>query len=117
RTKMEQLYREYLPERKLEEYLTADVYVSDAKLWRIWRDQHESVTVAVLAIRPEQIPDSLAPVSDAELERYYAAHKDDFKRPATAWLSLVAQPKVPAAADAAAALAPGRRPPAERARG
>src|SRR5256886_1938943 len=51
RTQIEQLYREYLPERKLEEYLTADVYVSDAKLWRIWRDQHESVTVAVLAIR------------------------------------------------------------------
>jgi len=52
RAQIEQLYREYLPERKLEEYLTADVYVSDAKLWRIWRDQHESVTVAVLAIRP-----------------------------------------------------------------
>jgi len=42
------------PERKLEEYLTADVYVSDAKLWRIWRDQHESVTVALLAFRPNR---------------------------------------------------------------
>ena len=117
RAQIEQLYREYLPERKLEEYLTADVYVSDAKLWRIWRDQHESVTVAVLAIRPEQIPDSLAPVSDAELERYYAAHKDDFKRPATTWLSFVAQPKVPDAADSAAALAKARRLRAEIARG
>jgi len=81
RAQIEQLYREYLPERKLQEYLTADVYISDAKLWRIWRDQHESVTVAVLHIRPDQIPDSLAPVSDDEVERYYAAHKDDFKRP------------------------------------
>src|SRR5213080_3655852 len=117
RTQIEQLYRDYLPQRKLEEYLTVDVYVSDAKLWRIWRDQHESVTVGVLAIRPEQIPDSLAPVSDAELERYYAAHKDDFKRPATAWLSFVAQPKVPDAADTAAALATARRLRAEIARG
>src|SRR5438094_135098 len=117
RTQIEQLYREYLPERKLEEYLTVDVYVSDAKLWRIWRDQHESVTVALLAIRPELIPDSLAPVSDAELERYYAAHKDAFKRPATAWLSFVAQPKVPDAADTAAALARARRLRAEIARG
>ena len=117
RTQIEQLYREYLPERKLEEYLTVDVYVSDAKLWRIWRDQHESVTVALLAIRPELIPDSLAPVSDAELERYYAAHKDKFKRPATAWLSFVAQPKVPDAADTAAALARARRLRAEIARG
>src|SRR5881409_2339918 len=114
---VEQLYRDYLPQRKLEEYLTADVYVSDAKLWRIWRDQHESVTVALLAVHPDDVPDSLAPVSDAELEHYYAAHKDAFKRPATAWLSFVAQPKVPDAADTAAALARARRLRAEIARG
>lgn len=105
RAQMEQLYRDYLPQRKLEDYLTADVYVSDAKLWRIWRDQHESVTVALLAVRPEDVPDSLAPVSDAELTRYYQAHTADFKRPAAAWLSYVALPRVPDAADSAAAVA------------
>src|SRR5438477_359516 len=60
-SQVEQLYREYLPQRRLEEYLTADLYVSDARLWRTWRDQHESVTVALLAVHPEEIPDSLAP--------------------------------------------------------
>ena len=103
-SQVEQLYREYLPQRKLQEYLTADVYVSDAKLWRIWRDQHEAVTVAVVAIRPEDVPDSLAPVSDAELRQYYDTHKSDLKRPAAAWLSYVAQPRVPDARDSAAAL-------------
>ena len=103
-SQIEQLYRDYLPQRKLQEYLTADVYVSDAKLWRIWRDQHEAVTVAVLAIRPEDVPDSLAPVSDAELRQYYDTHKSDLKRPAAAWLSYVAQPRVPDARDSAAAL-------------
>ena len=102
---IEQLYREYLPQRKLEDYVTADVYVSDAQLWRVWRDQHESVTVALLVVRPEDVPDSLAPVSDAELERYYQAHRNDFKRPAAAWLSYVALPRIPDAADTAAALA------------
>lgn len=116
-TQIEQLYREYLPQRKLQEYLTADVYVSDAKLWRIWRDQHESVTVAVLAVRPEDVPDSLAPVSEAELQRYYDAHQNDFKRPAAAWLSYVAQPRIPDAADTAAALARVRRLRAEVAGG
>src|SRR5438876_4616096 len=72
-SQIEQLYRDYLPQRKLQEYLTADVYVSDAKLWRIWRDQHEAVTVAVLAMRPEDVPDSLAPVSEAELRQFYEA--------------------------------------------
>jgi peptidyl-prolyl cis-trans isomerase D len=105
---VEALYREYLPQRKLQEYLTADIYVSDAKLWRIWRDQRESVTVAVLAIRPEDIPDSLAPVSDAELASYYAAHAADFKRPAVASLSYVAIPRIPEASDTAAALAHAR---------
>src|SRR5207302_61194 len=102
-SQVEQLYREYLPQRKLEEYLTADLYVSDAKLWRTWRDQHESVTVALLAVHPEEIPDSLAPVSDAELERYYGMHRDDFKRPAAAWLSYVELSRIPSAADSAAA--------------
>src|SRR6266567_508709 len=116
-SQVEQLYREYLPQRKLEEYLTADVYVSEAKLWRIWRDQHESVTVALLAVHPEDIPDSLAPVSDAELERYYGTHQGDFKRPAAAWLSYVELPRVPNAADSAAALAHARALRAEIAGG
>ncbi|HEV2750242.1 MAG TPA: SurA N-terminal domain-containing protein [Gemmatimonadales bacterium] len=104
-TQVEQLYREYLPQRKLQDYLTADVYVSDAKLWRIWRDQHDSVTVALLAIRPEDIPDSLAPVSDAELQRYYDAHESEFKRPGAAWLSYIMLARVPDGADSAAASA------------
>src|SRR5256885_11201636 len=116
-SQVEQLYRDYLPQRKLEDYLTADVYVSEAKLWRIWRDQHESVTVALLAVHPEDIPDTLAPVSDAELERYYALHQADFKRRAAAWLSYVELPRVPSAADSAAALAHARALRAEIARG
>jgi len=114
---VEQLYRDYLPQRKLEQYLTADVYVSDAKLWRIWRDQHESVTVALLAVHPEDVPDSLAPVADAELQRYYGAHQADFKRPAAAWLSYVQLPRIPNAADSAAALAHARALRAEIAGG
>src|SRR5256712_3640010 len=116
-SQVEQLYREYLPQRKLEEYLTADVYVSDAKLWRTWRDQHESVTVALLAVHPEDVPDSLVPVSDAELERYYGAHQADFKRPAAAWLSYVDLPRIPNAADSAAAFAHARALRAEIATG
>lgn len=117
KAQVEQLYRDYLPERKLEDYLTADIYVSEAKLWRIWRDQHEAVTVAALAIRPDQIPDSLAVVSDADIQRSYTAHQDDYKRPAAAWLSYVALPRVPDAADTAAAFAKARQLRAEILRG
>ena len=105
---LEARYREQIPQVKLAQYLTADVYVPDTKLWRIYRDQHESVTVAMLAIRPEQIPDQEAPVSDAELQKYYEAHRADFKRPAVAFLSFIAQPRLPDPADSAAALARAR---------
>src|SRR5438309_1830979 len=57
------------------------------------------------------------PVSDAELERYYALHQADFKRRAAAWLSYVELPRVPSAADSAAALAHARALRAEIARG
>src|SRR5205807_6800592 len=60
-SQVEQLYREYLPQRKLEEYLTADLYVSDAKLWRTWRAPHVSVTVALIAVQSEEITESFYP--------------------------------------------------------
>src|SRR3989442_14403913 len=84
---MEQLearYRDQIPQLKLAQYVTADVYVSDAKLWRIYRDQHEGVTIALLAVRPEQIADGDTPRSDGALAGYYRAHAAAFTRRATA---------------------------------
>jgi peptidyl-prolyl cis-trans isomerase D len=102
---LEARYRQQIPQMKLAQYLTADVYIPDAKLWRIYRDQQESVTLAVLPFRPAQIPDQEVPVSDAELQQYYDAHKADFKRAAIAYMSFVAQPRLPDGTDSAAALA------------
>src|SRR6266699_6598672 len=66
---IEAMYRDQIPRIKLAQYLTADVYISDAKLWRIYKDQHDSVTTASLAIWPYAIPDSSA-VTDAEIAAY-----------------------------------------------
>lgn len=102
-------YREQIPQVKLAQYLTADVYVSDSKVWRIYRDQHDSVSVALLAIRPEMVADADAAVSDAEVERYYATHRDDLKRPAVAYTSFIAVDRRPEGEDSTAALARARR--------
>jgi peptidyl-prolyl cis-trans isomerase D len=91
---IEARYREQIPQFKLAQYLTADVYVSDAKLWRIWQDRSDSVTAAVVAFRPEGVPDQAVTVSDEDAERYYAAHRDDLTRPAVAFVSFVAQPRI-----------------------
>jgi len=114
---LEARYRQQIPQFKLMQYLTADVYVSDAKLWRIYRDMHESVTVVVAALRPEAIPDQDVTVSDEELQQYYERHKADFKRPRIGYLSFIAQSRTPAAEDSAAALARARTVRADLARG
>lgn len=113
---IEALYRERIPQIKLVQYLTTDVYVSDAKLWRIYKDQHDSASVAVLPVWPYALTDSV-PVSEAELERYLDAHADDFTRPAMAFVRFVAQPRLPDAADSAAAQARVERIRAELLRG
>jgi parvulin-like peptidyl-prolyl isomerase len=101
---LEQRYREQIPQAKLLQYITSDLYSSDAKLWRVYRDQHDSVTIALLSIGPEQIADSEVSLSDAEIERFFDEHQNEFTRPASAWLSFVAVPRRPIATDTAAAL-------------
>ncbi len=102
---LEARYRQQIPQVKLLQYITSDLYVSDAKLWRVYRDQHDSASIALVAIGPEQIPDSEAAPSQQDLARYYQAHQTEFQRPAAAWLSFVAVPRRPDHTDSAAALA------------
>ena len=106
---LEARYRQVIPQQKLAEYLTADVYVPDAKLWRIWRDQHDSVTTAMVAIQAYAIPDSAVKVSDQDVQAYYAAHQQEFKRPGIAYTTFLALPRAGEASDTAAALALARK--------
>ena len=113
---IEARYRELLPQVKLQEVLTADVYLSDAKLWRLYKDQHDSIRVAVVGMWPEMLPDSGISVTDAELERYLKDHEEDYRRPAVASMSYVALDRRTNAADSAAALARAREVRAEAAK-
>ena len=52
------------------------------------------VKVGLTAIIPRNaVPDSSVKVTDAEIATYYQAHRDEFKRPRTAYLSFVALPR------------------------
>ncbi|MSR05558.1 MAG: hypothetical protein EXR93_00590 [Gemmatimonadetes bacterium] len=103
---LEARYRDEIPRLKLFEELASGVYVSTARLWRMYRDQHDSVTARVVAIQPETfISDSVVPLTDDQLRAYYSSHSDDFKRPAYAYLSYVAVPRLANTADSAAARA------------
>jgi peptidyl-prolyl cis-trans isomerase D len=103
---LEAQYREQLQRSKLLRVVTADIYLSDAALWEQYRDENEKVKIGLAAIIGRNVvPDSAVPVTDAEIAGYYKANLDEFKRPATAYLSFVALPRLTTAADTAAARA------------
>jgi peptidyl-prolyl cis-trans isomerase D len=98
-------YEDEIRRSKLLRVVTADVYVSDAGLWQAWRDANEKVTAEVTAILPRNaVPDSSVTVTEQETQAYFDSHRDDFKRPATAFMSYVSLPRFPDASDSAAAL-------------
>ena len=98
-------YREDIRRSKLYGQVTADVFLSDASLWEHYRDQKEQVTVQLTAIVPRRVvPDSAVSVTPAEVNEYYRAHSDEFKRPRTAYLSYVTLSRATDASDTAAAL-------------
>jgi peptidyl-prolyl cis-trans isomerase D len=99
---LEQYYRSEIPRQKLLEQLASGLYVTDAELWRSYQDSHDSVQASYVAFRPPQNlrPDTTIP--EAELRRYFDAHKSEFERQGRAWLSVVAIPRTVSAADSAA---------------
>jgi len=99
---LEQYYRGEIPRRKLLDQIASGIYVTDAELWRIWRDQHDSAQVSFVALRP-QLDTALArSISDVDLHSYFDKHKEEFRHPGRAVLSVVEIPRVVTAADSAA---------------
>jgi peptidyl-prolyl cis-trans isomerase D len=81
---LEQYYRGVIPESKLQEQIAAGVYLSDAQLWRLYRDRTETATVEYVALDLSRLAPGSVQVSDGEIRDWYDAHRDDFKRPRTA---------------------------------
>ena len=101
---LEQRYRDDLMRGKLLRRVIGDVYVSDAALWERYRDEKETAKIGVAVIDPARaIADSQVTVSAQEIDDYYRAHRDSFKRPRAAFVSYLAEPRFPDASDTAAA--------------
>jgi len=102
---LEQYYREVIPRSKLLRQVTSGIFVSDALLWRDFRDQNERVEVEFVAFDARQwIADAQAEVSAREIEEYYRANRGDFEVPATARVRYTFISTAATAADSAAAM-------------
>lgn len=101
---LEAYYRELIPRSKLLFQTTSGAYVSDAELWRLWRDANETANVRYVMIDPSTaVADNRVTVSDREIEQFYKENKDDFVRPARAQVRFVMIDRQATAADTAAA--------------
>src|SRR6185295_7382634 len=102
---LEQYYRSEIPREKLFDQISSGTYVSDAELWRAWRDQHDSAKVSYVAFPPASDPAVAKAISDADLRTYFDRHKSEFQGIGRANLSVVMIAKSITAADTAAARA------------
>ncbi|MEK7331090.1 MAG: SurA N-terminal domain-containing protein [Candidatus Eisenbacteria bacterium] len=73
----EELVRQQLPVRKLQERLVASLKLSEPELRGAYRDRFEKVGVTVLQLPPSQQPNIPAP-SDADVDRVYQQYKGRF---------------------------------------
>jgi peptidyl-prolyl cis-trans isomerase D len=102
---LETYYRSEIPREKLFDQIASGVYVTDAELWRAWKDQHDSAQVSYVAFPGIADTAAAKAISDADLRTYFDQHKDDFQSSGHAWLSVLILPRTVTAADTAAAKA------------
>ena len=96
---LEAYYRDQIPREKLFEQIASDVYVSDERLWQIWRDIRDTAKISYVVFRPELVADNEVTVSDSEIKEYYDKNKKDFEKPSRAVVSVLAIPRAVSAAD------------------
>src|SRR5215211_2152168 len=99
---LEAYYRDAIPREKLFQQVAADAYVSDARLWQMWRDTRDTAQTSYVAFRSESLPDTGIAVRDNEIADYYEKNKKDFERPARARVSVLVIPRAVSPADSAA---------------
>lgn len=97
---LEGYYRSTIPKQKLFEQVAAGAFVSDARLWQMYRDGHDSAQVSYVAMRPTIA--NAAEITDPAARTYYEAHKADYKRPGRAAVSVLAIPLLVTAGDSVA---------------
>jgi peptidyl-prolyl cis-trans isomerase D len=102
---LEQYYRTEVPREKLFDQISAGTYVTDAELWRAWRDQHDSAQVSYVMFTPPIDSTVAKSISDSELRTYFDQHKSEFQSAGRAAMSMVTIPKTISAADTVAARA------------
>jgi len=98
---LEAYYRNEIPKQKLFDQIASGAYISDERLWQVYRDRHDSATVSYVVLSPATLTDTAVTVTDAEISAFYDRNKKRFERPGRAVVSLLTVPRAVTAADSA----------------
>ena len=96
---LEAYYRDAIPREKLYRQVAAGRYLSDAELWRAFRDQNEAATVDYVQLDVNRLVPQAPAVSDADVERYYRENRERFRRQEGARVKVAFIPKTITEAD------------------
>jgi peptidyl-prolyl cis-trans isomerase D len=99
---LENYYRSELPRTKLFSQVAADAYVSDERLFQMFRDERDSSRVSFVAIPATPATADSTPVTEAEARAFYRRYPDRWEREGRAVISMVTIDRLPSAADTAA---------------
>lgn len=100
---LEAYYRDQIPRSKLMRQITAGIYINDAELWKVFRDQTETAMVDYAPLNVSVLVPGDVEVTDREIRDHYNANRERFERPETGRFAIAAIPKVATAADSVAA--------------
>jgi parvulin-like peptidyl-prolyl isomerase len=99
-TNLEMLARERIPRLKLQNYLAAKVFVSDAEVERAYETENLEMTIAYVEFPIDDTElDNFTP-TEQEIQEYYNSHQDEFIDPAKARIDVVRFELTANAADA-----------------
>ena len=102
---LEAYYRNEIPKQKLFDQIASDAYVSDERLWQIYRDRHDSTQISYVLVGQSALTDTAVTVTDADIAQFYERNKKRFSRPGRAVVSLLTVPRTVTASDTAEAKA------------
>lgn len=102
---LEAYYRNEIPKQKLFDQVASGAYLSDERLWQLYRDRHDSATVSFVALRPESLTDTAVTVTDSEISQFFERNRKRYEKPGRAVVSLLTVPRSVTAGDSADAQA------------
>jgi peptidyl-prolyl cis-trans isomerase D len=89
---LERYYREMIPQQKLFRQLVAGHRVTDAELWRNFRDRTETATVEYVSLDLSRLAPGEVTVTDDEVRRRYEQNRELFQRTEQARFKLALLP-------------------------